>query len=92
MNLSLELMIEIVLAVLAFALIINVAFDMLYQNKECAGIMPLNDGNSLIGPSTYSSGYTPVSWSYDLEANESSPCKWKCREGYIRNNNSCVVK
>lgn len=90
MNLSLETMVEVIIAIAAVSLIILFVYGALFEKKNCEGIAPLNDGNALIGFSEYPSGYSPTSWSYDLGADGSKACLWKCINGSIKSGNACV--
>src|SRR3989344_4360041 len=56
----------------------------------CGGTAP-TPANAVVGPSTYTTGYTPISWTYDSTATTSTSCKWKCNTGYYQSESACVA-
>ena len=56
--------------------------------QSCSGTAPTG-GNLVQGPTTYTYGYTPTSWTYNVSATTSTPCQWKCTSG-VQSGNTCI--
>jgi hypothetical protein len=90
MNKSLEVTIEVAVAMLLLALIITFVQNALYGEKTCQGTPPILNDGVFMGPSTYTAATNQTKWIYERTATITTPCKWKCNAGYTKNENTCT--
>lgn len=92
MNRTIVVVLEIMVAVFAFALIVIYVQGTLNNKPSCEGIPPIDSNGLIKGPSTYNNPMQNNEWAYDPTATTKTPCRWRCDYNYIRRGNECVLK
>lgn len=92
MNQTLVVVIEVMVAVFAFAIIVVYIQGALNKEQLCEGTPPLDSNGLVKGPAAYDNPAQKSQWAYDPTATTRTPCKWRCDYNYVRSGNGCVLK
>ncbi len=91
MNRTIEATIAIVIAVIAFGIMISFFESSLNYTQKCFGEKPITSDGTIIGVNDFPSNSKNNTWVYDLSADGLAPCLWKCKEGYQKQDNTCII-